>query len=449
MTAQRSRDLTQGSLSGHLFRLAVPLLFGNILQEFYNTIDAFVVGRFAGQEEFAAIGIAGTMMNLFLFALVGCCTGYSILFAQAYGQNDLPALRRQEFSALLAGLFCTVVLMAVGLCGMRPLLALLQTPAALQPYVTIYLRWIFLSLPAAFLYNLLASLLRATGDTQAALYVLAAAVGANLLLDLLFVAHFSLGIAGAAAATALTQVFSAILCLFYLSRTHGELLLRRESCHLDRPKLFYTFRFGLVSSLHHCSLYLGKTLVQGAVNTAGTEVIAAYTAAARVEGFANSFGSSGSTATSILIAQNYGASRTDRVNAGLRCSAKWLVGLGCLCGVLLYGFAPGAVYLLLGTREGVAFTEAVRYLRFIAVFYPSCFAGNTLTGYFNGKGQVACPFAGTLGHITIRVVLSWTLFSLLGLNAVALGTGLGWLAACVFWVGVKLALDRRQTSISS
>ncbi len=93
------RDYTKGNLSHHLLQLAIPLVFGNILQEFYNTIDAFVVGRFAGQEEFAAIGIAGTVMNLFLFALVGCCTGFSVLFARAYGQADMKELRKQHFSA--------------------------------------------------------------------------------------------------------------------------------------------------------------------------------------------------------------------------------------------------------------------------------------------------------------------------------------------------------------
>ena len=153
MTAQHTQDLTQGSLSRHLVKLALPLVFGNILQEFYNTIDAFVVGRFAGQEEFAAIGVAGTVMNLFLFALVGCCTGFSVLFAHAYGQNDMKDLRCQEVSALAVGFSCTALLMLVGLAGMHPLLSLLQTPDALRGYVAVYLRWIFLSLPAAFLYK--------------------------------------------------------------------------------------------------------------------------------------------------------------------------------------------------------------------------------------------------------------------------------------------------------
>lgn len=442
LTAQYTQNLTEGSLSRHLVHLALPLVFGNILQEFYNTIDAFVVGRFAGQAEFAAIGVAGTVMNLFLFALVGCCTGFSVLFARAYGQGDWKELRRQEVSALTVGLGCTALLMLIGLLGMKPLLSLLQTPETLQDFVSTYLRWIFFSLPAAFLYNLFAAMLRSSGDTKAALLVLAAAVGANLLLDLLFVALFSGGIEGAAIATALTQAFSAVVCYGYLHRTHRELLLHREDCSLEVHQLGTTLKFGMVSSLHQCSLYLGKMFVQGAVNTAGTEVIAAYTAGTRIEGFANSIGSSGSTATSIVTAQNYGAGRKDRVEGTFRCSLAWLAALGTLSGAIMFFLAPQAIALLLGSREGTAFIAAVAYLRFVALFYTFCFTGNTFTGYYSGTGKVMLPFLGALGHISIRVIFSWLLFPHLGLNAVALATGIGWVCANGFWGGMKRYLGK-------
>lgn len=368
---KKERDFTKGNLSGHLIALAVPLVFGNILHEFYNTIDAFVVGRFAGQEEFAAIGVAGTVMNLFLFALVGCCTGFSV-----------------------------------------------------------------------FLYNLLASLLRAAGDTKTALYVLAASVGMNLLLDLLLVAVFRKGIEGAAMATAFTQLFSAVVCFAYLYHTHPEMLLHRSDCHLKVNYLRNTLKFGLVTSMHQCSLYLGKMLVQGAVNTGGTDMSASYTAATRIEGFANSFGISGSTATSILTAQNYGAGQKERVEETYRCSLRWLIGLGAVSAVLMIVFAPQAIALMLGASEGLAFEEAVHYLRFVSLFYVFCFTGNTFVGYFDGIGRVQIPFIGATGHITMRVILSWLLVRHMGLNAVALATGLGWVCANIFWGVMRKQLSR-------
>ena len=438
-----SQDLTQGSLSRHLVRLAAPLVVGNILQEFYNTIDAFVVGRFAGQEEFAAIGVAGTVMNLFLFALVGCCNGYSVLLARAYGQRDWLAVRRRHFAALQAGLGCTAVLMLAGLCAMGPLLRALQTPAALQGYTAVYLRWIFASLPAAFLYNLFAALLRAAGDTRAALLALAVAVGANLVLDLGFVAGLGLGIAGAAAATATTQVFSAVFCYFYLRRTHPELLLRRCELRFDRRLTVSTLQFGLVTSLQQCSLYLGKMLVQGVVNTGGTDAIAAYTAGTRIEAFANSFETSMATSLSILVAQNAGAGRRDRVEQSFRCGVVWLLGLGTLSGVLMLTAGAPAIGLVLGSSSGAAFTQAVHYLRLVALFYPACFLGGSFVGYFSGRSAVQWPFAGTTLHITLRVILTALLASRLGLNAVALATGLGWVVACGFWSVIKVWYTRR------
>lgn len=439
---KKERDFAKGNLSGHLIALAVPLAFGNILHEFYNTIDAFVVGRFAGQEEFAAIGVAGTVMNLFLFALVGCCTGFSVLFAQGYGQKDMEEVRRQHFSALAVGLGGTAFLMLLGMAGLSPLLKILQTPVELQSYVTMYLHWIFLSLPAVFLYNLLASLLRSAGDTKTALYVLAASVGMNLLLDLLLVAVWGKGIEGAAMATAFTQLFSAVVCFAYLYHTHPEMLLHRSDCHLKVRYLRNTLKFGLVTSMHQCSLYLGKMFVQGAVNTGGTDMIASYTAATRIEGFANSFGTSGSTATSILTAQNYGAGQKERVESTYRCSLRWLIGLGAVSAVLMIVFAPQAIALMLGASEGLAFEEAVHYLRFVALFYVFCFTGNTFVGYFDGIGRIQIPFIGATGHITMRVILSWLLVRHMGLNAVALATGLGWVCANIFWGVMKKQLSR-------
>lgn len=432
MTAPHTQNLTNGSLSRHLVTLALPLVGGNILQQFYNTIDAFVVGHFAGQAEFAAIGVAGTIMNLFLFALVGCCDGFSVLFARAYGLEDIEDLHRQEVSALAVGLLSTIVLMMLGLFGMQPLLSLLQTPAEIRGYTAAYLRWIFLSLPAAFFYNLFAAMLRSAGDTKAALMALAAAVLANLVLDVLFVAAASGGIEGAAMATALTQLFSALVCFFYLRRTHRELMLSRRDCTWTRSRLGTALRFGLISSMHQCSLYIGKMFVQGTVNTAGTDAISAYTAGTRIEGFANSFGDSTCTATSILIAQNHGAKKRDRVQSGFRCSLCWTAGMGILSGILMYLSAPEAIRFLLG-NESSAFAPAVHYLRLVAVFYIFCFTGNTFAGYYNGTGRVLLPFLGALGHITLRVLLSWLLFPHFGLPAVALATGLGWICANVFW----------------
>ncbi len=174
--------------------------------------------------------------------------------------------------------------------------------------------------------------------------------------------------------------FAAAVCMLYLKCRALELLFRREDRRMDRALLRQTAQFSFVTALHQSSLYIGKLLVQGAVNTGGTEMISAYTAMTRIEGFANSFGDSGSAATSVLV----------------------------------------------------------------ALFYVFCFTGNTFAGYFNGTGRVSVPFIGATSHIALRVVLSWLLVGKMGLPAVALATGLGWVTVNALWALIKRAADRRS-----
>ena len=433
----RSYDLTSGSISQHLLRLAAPLIMGNILQQLYNTADAFILGRFGGALEFAAVGVAGSVMNLFLFMITGACTGISVILAQLYGAGDCAAFRREHWLSLSAGALATIVFSGLGLLLLPPLLRLIRTPAELTAFVTAYLTVILVSLPAAFLYNLYGALLRAIGRANAALFALASAVTVNLALDYWLVARLHRGITGAAWATAASQAISAAVCIVYLRRKAPELLFRREDCHMDRPLLRKTVRFSFVTGLHQSSLYIGKLLVQGAVNTGGTDLISAYTAATRIEGFANSFGDSGSAATSVLVAQNRGAGKDGRVRGSFRSSLLLMLGMGLAMSVIMYISASATVGFMLGEYSGAAYENACGYMKLVALFYTLCFTGNTFAGYFDGIGRVSIPFIGATSHIALRVVLSWLLVKRMGLPAVALATGLGWLFVNILWAVIK------------
>ena len=430
---QKLQDATKGSINRNLITIALPLILGNILQQFYNTVDAFIVGNYVGQKEMAAIGIAGTVMNLFLFAIVGGCTGFSVLFARYYGADLQKEFRKQHFIALATGLIVSILLGMTGVLIMHPVLMLIKTPSNLLNNTSIYLLWIFISLPAAFIYNLYASLLRSCGDTRAALYILAVSILANVVLDILFVVKFQWGIAGAAKATALTQFLSAVLCICYMRKYRGELFFQKQDCSIDKKMIKNTLQFGIVTALHQTGLYIGKMLVQGAVNSVGTDTIIAYTAATRIEGFANSFGDSGAASTSIVTAQNYGARKQKRVKKTFWCSLKLLTLLGIVCSGILFITAEQTMGIMLTTHTGNAFTQAVSYMKIISLFYLFCFTGNTFAGYFDGVGKVTIPFIGAVGHILLRVALSWIFIQKFKLNAVAVATGIGWVLANIFW----------------
>lgn len=428
----RTVVLTQGSIPRQLIWLALPLICGNILQQLYNTVDAFIIGRFLGGAAFGAVGVAGTVMNLFIFILSGCCTGIAVLFAQFYGSRDLASFRREGFLSLVFGLLLTAVLGLGGLVLLGPLLGLIQTPGELRPLVTEYLNVIFLGLPVTFLYNLGSAALRAAGNTLAALLPLAAATMLNVGLDLLFVGACSMGIAGAAIATVLAQGFAALLALGYLRWRMPQLLFGREDLHLDWDMLRRTASFGLVSALQQSAVYIGKLLVQGAVNSMGNEAINAYTAATRIEGFANSFGDSGAEAVSVFVAQNTGAGEKKRVKRGFFTGMALMIALGLTMSLIMFVGARASLTLMLGESGLDALEGGMAYLRLIALVYVMCFIGSAYVGLYRGIGWVSVPVIGSSLQITIRVILAYALADSWGVAGVALATGIGWSAIITY-----------------
>ena len=419
--------LLEGNIRRELISLSIPLLIGSVLQQMYNTVDSLIISRFLGTEAFSAVGIAGTIMNLFIFVLTGFCTGISVILAQMYGSGDRAAFRREVFASLSLGAGITIALAALFMALMRPVLVLIQSPAALIPHIESYLKVIIGGMLCTYFYNLFSSMLRAIGDTRAATFFLFVAVAVNAVLDLLFVGKLGFGIAGAAWATVLSQLLSALCCLVYILRRDRDLLCSRYDFHLDGGLVRQTLTFGFSSALHQSSLYIGKIFVQGAVNTLGTPGIAAYTATTRIEGFANSFGTSVGQALSVFISQNYGAKNEDRVRDGLKESLKLGVCLGLILSALMFLSARVGMGVFLEDGEAQAIAYGVSYLRQIALFYVLCFTGNLFVGYFRGVGRVYTPLFATTAHISVRVVLAYLWVGSWGLRAIALATGVGWL----------------------
>lgn len=428
------KDLTKGNIKRHLIMLMLPLILGNILQQMYNTIDVMVIGRYAGELEFsAAVGVASSIMNLLLFVIVGACTGISVIFSQLYGGKREKEFRTEYFLALTLDGLISICLSVIAILALPLLLRITQTPKEIVNETICYLRIVMLGLPFAFLYNLYSALLRSTGNTSYTLLILFLSVLLNLFLDVLMVVYLRKGISGAAWATITAQGLSALLSAFCFNRLLPNLKWRNEDRIWKKEQIKDTLRLGFVTAIHQTSLYIGKMMVQSAVNSTGTEVIAAYTAATRIEGVVNSFGDSGSAATSVVTAQNFGAGDQKRVKKTFCDSLVLLLCMGVACSAILYALSEPAVALVLGQRSGIAFDNATVYLKIIACFYTLCFTGNTFAGFLNGTGRVSIPFIGAASHITLRVVISWRLIHIWKLPAVAVATGIGWIMVNIFW----------------
>ncbi len=435
--------LLEGNIRRELVGLALPLLIGNVLQQLYNTMDSLIIGRFLGTEAFSAVGVAGTIMNLIIFVLTGFCTGISILFGQMYGSGDKRGFRREVFVAASLGAAITLGLSALFLALMRPMLALINTPAELTPLVRSYLNVIIGGMLCTYFYNLCSAMLSAIGDTRASTFFLAVAVAVNTFVDWLFVGKFRLGIAGAAWATVMSQLLSAVCCLCYILRRDRDLICTRYDLGYEGNLVRRTLAFGSTSALHMSSLYLGKFFVQGAVNLLGTPGIAAFAAASRIEGFANSFGTSQGQATAVFVSQNQGAGNRARVREGFREAMQQAILLGLLLGAALFFAARPGVRIFLDSGETEAIGYGAAYLRQIGLFYVMCFTGNTFVGLFRGTGKMYAPLTGTTLHIAIRAALSYLWVGSFGLRAVALATGTGWVCMTLYQLCMTARLRRR------
>ena len=439
-----SRSLTSGKIGSQLLFLAIPLLLGNIFQQLYNFVAAIIVGRYVGEAAFAAIGVGGTVMNLFIFVLTGCCTGVSIILASLFGKGDFHTLRKECFLAVVFGAGFTLFVSLASIALLPPLLEAIHTPAEIFEGTRQYLNIILGGLLATFFYNLSAASLRAVGNTRYALVFLVTAVMLNAALTFVLVARFGCGIAGAAWATVFSQAFSALLCVAYIRKKLPFLVPTRKDMKYDGALLKKTILFASLSALHQSSLYIGKLLVQGAVNLLGTAAIAAYTATGRIEGLSLAVGESGAEAVSVFVAQNTGAGNHKRALKGFLEGLASLALLSLFVSLLLFATARPGVTLFVGANQGEAVAEGVAYMQALCFFYIFSYIGSSFVGFYRGTGRINIPFIGTTLQISVRVILSYWLAPLLGLKAVGLATGIGWISIVTFQLLVFSSIRKRE-----
>lgn len=420
--------LTEGNITKQIIKLAFPLLIGNIIQQFYNTINMMIVGRYVGEDAFASVGVSGSVMNLFIAIIIGLCVGFSILYANSYGAENYEKLRRTIFLTAAIGMSMTVVLSFIGFIFVKPILHAIQTPENLFSDSVIYLRIIFAGMIFCLFYNLQSSVLQALGKSDVMLFVLLISMCSNIFLNYFFVAMLGMEVMGAALATVLSQAISSLLCFLYIVRHLPVLHIKRQDIVWDKKLFVTSFQFGMTSSLQQSSLFFGKLLVQSAINALGTAAVMAYTADICIEQLVLAFGDSGAAAVAVFVAQNHGHNEKERVKDGLKHGMKLMVVTGLVLSIILFIAKPWALSLLI-SEENLQVTKiALGYLSIMCIFYPLSFAANSFQGYFRGIGMIHLAFGATLSQIIIRVILTYNLTALMQLNAVSVATGIGWIA---------------------
>ncbi|HBC26585.1 MAG TPA: MATE family efflux transporter [Ruminococcaceae bacterium] len=426
------RDMTEGSVTKRMLVFSVPFLFGNVLQQLYNTAAAVIVGQFAGKRALAAVGAASPIMNILTFLMVGITLGTSVLISEFFGAGDREKVREEQSTALLAGLIFTVVLSAAAIFLIRPMLFLIQTPNEIVPEAESYLRIIIAGLVFSFFYNLLSSSLRAIGNAMMPLLFLLLSCALNIGMSMVLVGNFQMGVKGAAYSTVISQAVSVLLCVGYIFRRVPVFRFRLRDLKINTELLKRTVNYSSVSAVQQTFLYVGVLILQGAVNPLGVDAIAAYSAVTKIDGFILAPTDSLALALTIFTSLNRGAGKTARVRAGLKNSMAIGAAFCLPVAFAVYFLAGTLMSFFLKPGETKALAIGAGYLKAMALFYLFPAVTNSFQGFFRGLGRMDITLGATVIQIPVRVILAYLLVGRFGMSVIAYCIAVGWLCMTVY-----------------
>ena len=423
------RDLTRGSITKGLLLFALPMIAGNLLQQFYNIADTLIVGQVLGKNALAAVGSAYTLMTFLTSIFLGLSMGAGALFSIALGRKEPERLRQAVAHALGLILAVTLVLNVAVYAGLDLILRFLQIPSEIYGQMRGYLVIIFAGLIASSLYNFFACLLRAAGNSVAPLWFLGAAALLNIGLDLLFVLVFHWGVAGAAAATVFAQYVSGVGLWLYARARCRELLPRREDWRFDRAVLREILDLSLLTCAQQSAMNFGILLIQRLVDSFGPVTMAAFAAAVKIDSFAylpvQDFGNAFST----FVAQNFGAAQPERLRRGFRQAAAVSVGFSALISLLVCLSAGSLMRIFVQAGETAVIAAGVRYLR----IEGSCYAGIgclfLLYGFYRAVKRPGMSVVLTVISLGVRVALAYLLAGPVGEVGIWAAIPIGWALA--------------------
>jgi putative MATE family efflux protein len=428
-------SMVEGNPIRLILGFMVPLLIGNIFQQFYNIADVIIVGRIIGVNALAAVGATAPLFMGLLGLSIGMTSGFTVVTGQRFGAADGDGVRRSVAMSVMLSAGLTVLLMVAGHLLMPTFLHWMNVSDELYPDSYGYVMIIVYGMAAMILYNLLACIARALGDSRTPLYFLIVSSVLNVLLALLFILQFGWGVPGSAIALVIAQGISACLCLWYMSKKFPILRLQRSDWIFDKAFAWQHLRLGIPMAAQFLIISLGIIMVQAVCNTFGPETIAGFISATRLEQLAMQPMISFGIAMAVFTAQNYGAGRKDRIWKGVRqCSAVSFV--FCLAAALaMFIFGKELVSLFTSDPDEILLEQAWLYLK---LSVPCYFFLGQIFVYRNalqGMGISSVPLASGILELVLRGLSALVLASLWGYFGLCCASPICWVAACLFTSG--------------
>ena len=337
----KNNSLTEGPIAKSIVLFALPILISNIFQQLYNSIDTAVVGQYVGAAALAAVGSTASLINLLIGFFLGIATGTGVLFALRYGAGDKPGLKKLIDSSLVIGVIAGLFITLVGIVFCRPLLILMNTPDDVLPLAVTYLQLYFIGNVANMIYNIGSGIIRAEGDSSRPLLYLFISGMTNLVLDLTMVAVFHTGVVGAAVATVIAQVLSAVLVMIRLMRMDPEYRFRFSDIRVDRETVMDIIRIAIPCGLQGSMFNISNLLVQVKINSFGTVAMAGITAYTKIDCFGYTSTNALGLALSTYVGQNVGAGNYPRIQKGIRLGMTIAVCMSlCITVIILLSCRP-------------------------------------------------------------------------------------------------------------
>ena len=431
MARNMTKDMTTGNPVKLILLFSIPLLIGNIFQQFYSMVDTIIVGRFIGVDALAAVGSTGSMSFLINGFVVGLTSGFAVLVSQKFGAKDEEGLKKAVASALVLSLIATGVVTLVSVLLAKPMLHLMNTPDNIIDDANAYIIIIYAGTIATVVYNIIAGILRALGDSKTPLYFLIVASILNIVLDIIFIVNFSMGVAGAAWATIISQGVSGLLCIIYIYKKYKILRLKKEDFKVKSRVYKKHLKIGIPMALQFSITAIGIMTVQGALNVFGSSAIAAYTAASKVLQIVMQPAITFGVTMATYCGQNLGAKNYIRIKEGVKKCTEISVITSIIAGIILVFGGKFFVGLFIENPDASILAYAQECLNYSAIFFIPLGLIFIYRNALQGMGESFVPMMAGAFELIARAVVAFTLPSFIGYTGICLADPVAWLSAAI------------------
>ncbi|HAF30733.1 MAG TPA: MATE family efflux transporter [Bacteroidales bacterium] len=419
------RDLTVGKEGPLILKFALPMLLGNVFQQFYNIVDSVIVGNFIGKEALAAVGASFPIIFAFLSLIIGIASGSTIVIAQYFGAKDIEKVKRTINTLFIFLFFASIAISIIGIYFSEDIFRLLRLPEEIIPQAKIYFNIFIGGVIVSFGFNGTSAILRGLGDSKTPLYFLIISTLVNIGLDLLFVLVFKWGIAGVAIASVIAQGGAFFSAVIYLNKTHKIIHFAFRGLKFDREIFKKSIRIGLPTGIQQTFVAAGMMALISIVNGFGTNVIAAYSVATRIDSLASLAAMNFSAALATFVGQNIGANKTNRVRAGFIATLKMSSVISVLVSATVLIFSNSIIGLFTNDPEVIRIGK--EYLIIVGAFYIVFTAMFTIAGVMRGAGDTLIPmFISLIALWVIRIPGALILSHRLGETGIWWAIPMGW-----------------------